>query len=241
MKIWPESRTNAVGSPDDTTAYRPVQQQQHQQHQQHLVDDTDEAVDLYIYNSRGSKGRYCWSSWWSGGAPQLWLEEGRPRPLSSVPLATWSLLTTSVKDYQRGVRELRTRILRRIILPAYFFWLVGFLVSMKDLEEGDLVTAGWISSVSWWALVSVICAAPFLAQYWSHQHVSTIFHPAIQTVLDELSPQLMAAGFDVRLVVQQGAWWCYYSTPDESWLRFTSVRDEDREATIAVAAIAANQ
>mmetsp|Transcript_5486 Transcript_5486/g.6054 ORF Transcript_5486/g.6054 Transcript_5486/m.6054 type:complete len:227 (-) Transcript_5486:176-856(-) len=224
MKIWPDSN-NSRNSTGSAVAYSQV----------HLVDT--KPVDLFIHSSRG-KSRF-WSCF---SAHELWLEEGRPRDLSSLPLATWSLLTTSIKEYQRGLHELNIRIIRRFILPTYFIWFFCLMISMMYIEEGNITQGTLVSAISWYGLLIVLFASVFISKYYTQKHVDEIFHPAVKLVLEELDGQLMECGYEVRLFVQEGSYSCPTSTPTISFLRFTplSHRDEDKDAAEAVVMISHN-
>ncbi|MGK3759960.1 MAG: hypothetical protein ACI8RD_012277, partial [Bacillariaceae sp.] len=161
---------------------------------------------------------------------QHWLEEGRPRELASLPLATWSLLTTSIKEYQRGLRESSNRVLRRIVLPTYFIWFVCLIISMMYIEGGDVVDGALISSISWYGLIIVLISSVFITKYYTQKHVVEVFHPAVQTVLQELDEKLIESGYDVKLFVQNGSWSFPTPKPTISFLRLTPLRNEDTHA-----------
>ena len=216
MKIWPnKSNRNVTGSATCASVYSQI----------NLVES--QPVDLYIHSSRGKSARF-WSC--CSTHEQRWLEEGRPRELSSLPLATWSLLTTSIKEYQRGLRESSTRILRRIILPTYFIWFLCLIVSMMYIESGDVADGALISSLSWYGLIIVLIASIFITKYYTEKHVVEVFHPAVQTVLQELDGQLVQAGYDVKLFVQEGGWSFPTPTPTVSFLRLTPLRNDNKDA-----------
>jgi hypothetical protein len=213
MKIWPNSNRNATGT-TTASAYSQIK----------LVES--QPLDLYIHSSRGK------SRFWSclSTHEQLWLEEGRPRELSSLPLATWSLLTTSIKEYQRGLRECSNRILRRIILPAYFIWFLCIILSTMYIEAGSVDDGVLISSLSWYGLIIVLISSIFITKYYTQKHVVEVFHPAVQTVLQELDEQLIQSGYDVKLFVQDGSWSCPTPKPTVSFLRLTPLRNENKDA-----------
>ncbi|MGK3738157.1 MAG: hypothetical protein ACI90V_005004 [Bacillariaceae sp.] len=212
MKIWPKRNSNAAGT--TASAYSKIQ----------LVES--QSVDLFIHSSRGK------SRFWSclSTREQHWLEEGRPRELASLPLATWSLLTTSIKEYQRGLRESSNRVLRRIVLPTYFIWFVCLIISMMYIEGGDVVDGALISSISWYGLIIVLISSVFITKYYTQKHVVEVFHPAVQTVLQELDEKLIESGYDVKLFVQNGSWSFPTPKPTISFLRLTPLRNEDTHA-----------
>jgi len=213
MKIWPNNNAGSNSTTGAAVAYRQVQ----------LVDASQQPIDLFIYNSKRGKSRLCdcWSS-----NPEMWLEEGRPRELSSLPLATWSLLTTSVKEYQRGLREVSLRILRRIMLPAYFGWLLALIWSGAAYGDGKEEKGNIVSAIAFFGLFFSIFASVFVVRHFTFRHARDIFHPSIQTVLQELDGALVAAGFEVRLMVEENS----FGNPVVSFLRFTPLRDDDRDA-----------
>ena len=177
-----------------------------------LVDDR--SIDLYVYNSRG-KGL------WSNDA---WLEEGRPRELSSLNLATWSLLTTSIREYQTGLRRYTAKIALRMILPIYFLWFMSlFVVDLEGVHSMDPV----FIVAYYFSLIAMICLSFMVAAYFKQQHVDEVFNPAVQAVLQELNPKLLEAGYEVVLMVETGAW-C--QKPTKAFLRFSPIRDEEARA-----------
>ena len=224
MKIWHDNKNNngTTSSSTEAVAYSKVQ----------LVDGS-QPVDLFIYNVKRGKQR-LWSCCLQHEA---WLEEGRPRELSSLPLATWSLLTTSVKEYQRGLRELNLRILRRILLPAYLLWIVALLMSTSAYNEGNQEEGNLLSTLNLWGLVLTVFASGFIARHFTQKHAEEVFHPSIQTVLQELDRPLTESGFEVRLMIENsdGSWLppSGKSKPMVSFLRFTPLRDEDKDAEAA--------
>jgi hypothetical protein len=194
-------KTSSTDHP--TVAYRNVR----------LVEDR--SVDLYIHHSRG-KG--IWSY-------HAWLEEGRPRELASLNLATWSLLTTSVKEYQLGLRQAASRVYVRMVLPMYVIWLLStfglafFPTGGTEILMSIVIPFGFLAMV----VVSVMVSSCFQQNY-----VDRVFNPAVQSVLDELEPKLTEAGFEVTLMVETGAW-CV--KPTKSFLRFTPLPDVEKAAS----------
>ena len=209
MKIWPENnnRPSAV-------AYSQVQ----------LVDASQQPVDLFIFNAKRGKSRMfdCWSS-----KSESWLEEGRPRELSSLPLATWSLLTTSVKEYQRGLRDMNLRIMRRIMIPTYIIWFLVLIGSGTAYGNGNRGKGDLISVMGWIGCCVTLVASVFVLRYYTQKHAQEVFHPSIQIVLQELGTPLSSAGFDVRLMVEEDK---IGGKPVVSFLRFTPLRDDDKAA-----------
>jgi hypothetical protein len=175
----------------------------------------DRAVDLHVYNSGG---RGLWSN-------DAWLEEGRPRELSRLNLATWSLLTTSIREYQTGVRRYQAKMVLRMILPIYALWFGSLFI--VDLEGVHTMDAHWIVSY-YMTLIALIIAAGMFASHLRQKHVEQNFHPAVQSVLQELNPKLIEAGFEVQYMVQEGQW--FPRKPSKSFLRFTPLPDEEATA-----------
>lgn len=175
----------------------------------------DKSVDLYIHHSRG-KGIFSYDAW---------LEEGRPRELSSLNLSTWSLLTTSIKEYQLGLRQYAGRIYVRMILPIYFLWFFFlFLFGSMDYDDGD---DGLMIMYSWFGLIVMVVVSLMASKHFQQRHVDEVFNPAVQSVLDELAPKLTECGWDVVLMVETGRW-CV--KPTKSFLRFTPLPDEEKVA-----------
>jgi len=214
MKIWPDDNLGGNSATGAAVAYSQVQ----------LVDASQQHIDLFIFNAKRGKARFC-ESWCSKS--EAWLEEGRPRELSSLPLATWSLLTTSVKEYQRGLHEVRLRILRRIMLPTYLAWTIALVWLLAAYDEGNEVEGNFISAFSFFGLFLAILASVFVARRYTQNHAEEVFHPSIQTVLQELDRPLTEAGFEVRLMVEvsDGG-----GKPVVSFLRFTPLRNDDKDA-----------
>ena len=178
-----------------------------------LVDDR--SIDLYVYQSRG-KG--LWSN-------DKWLEDGRPRELSNLNLSTWSLLTTSIKEYQTGLRRHAAKIVLRMILPIYFLWFGSlFIVDLETLHGSSSV--GFIMAY-YWCLIVLIWAAIMVGAHYKQIYVDTVFNPAVASVLEELAPKLTEAGFEVTFMVETGK---RCQKPSKSFLRFTPLPDEEHRA-----------
>jgi len=157
MKIWPDNNLGSNSTTDAAVAYSQVQ----------LVDASQQPVDLFVFNAKRGKSRLfeCWSS-----KSEAWLEEGRPRELSSLPLATWSLLTTSVKEYQRGLREVNLRILRRIMLPTYVAWIIALMLSGSAYGKGNMDEGSFISILAGFGFFPTIFASVFFVRYYTQKH-----------------------------------------------------------------------
>lgn len=178
-----------------------------------LVDDR--YIDLYVYQSRG-KG--LWTN-------DQWLEDGRPRELSNLNLSTWSLLTTSIKEYQTGLRRHAAKTVLRMILPIYILWFGSlFIVDLESVHGSNNV--GYILAY-YMLLIIMVYAAIMVGAHYKQVHVDTVFNPAVAAVLEELAPKLTEAGFEVTFMVESGAW-C--QKPSKSFLRFTPLPDEERRA-----------
>jgi hypothetical protein len=186
-----------------TVAYRNVR----------LVEDR--SVDLYIHHSRG-KG--IWSY-------HAWLEEGRPRELSSLNLSTWSLLTTSVKEYQLGLRQAAARVYVRMMLPMYVIWL---LCTMGLASYPTDATENLLSILISFGFLGMIVVSMMVSSSFQQNYVDRVFNPAVQSVLDELEPKLTEAGYEVTLMVETGSW-CV--KPTKSFLRFTPLPDVEKVAS----------
>ena len=178
----------------------------------------DRSVDLFVYKS---SGRGLWSE-------EQWLEEGRPRALSSLNLATWSLLTTSIREYQTGVRRYGAKIALRMILPLYAAWFGSLFV--LDFEGVHSLDAHWIV-MYYLSLVALLFMAAMIAAHFRDVNVQQNFHPAVQAVLDELQPKLMETGYEVQYMVEQGQW-CPRK-PSKAFLRFIPLPDGEAGAGAA--------
>lgn len=216
MRIWTDNNLGSNSGTGAAVAYSQVQ----------LVDSSQKPVDLFIFNANSGKSRLfdCWSS-----NPRAWLEEGRPRELSSLPLATWSLLTTSVKEYQRGLREVYLRVLRRIMLPTYIAWIIALVGSGAAYGNGNEQEGNLISALAGLGFFLTICASIFVVRHFLQKHAEEVFHPSIHTVLQELDRPLAEAGFEVRLMIDGEN---INGKPLVSFLRFTPLRDDDKDAEI---------
>jgi hypothetical protein len=195
-------KSSNANQPNDGVAYRNVR----------LVEDR--SVDLFIHHSRG-KGIWSYNAW---------LEEGRPRELASLNLATWSLLTTSVKEYQLGLRQAAARVYVRMVLPMYVVWIMCTI----GLTSNSSVTEDLISVVITFGFLGMIVASLMVSSCYQQQYVDQVFNPAVQSVLDELEPKLTEAGYEVTLMVETGAW-CV--KPTKAFLRFTPLPDVEKAAS----------
>lgn len=154
---------------------------------------------LCIYNSAG---RSLWSN-------QPWLSEGRPAELSSFNLATWSLLTSSIRDFQTALRVRTSKVYVRLLLPFYFVWFT----SLFFLDMSNEITF----RIHWWCLIAIIIGARLLMYYYQQKHAEEVFHPSVRAVLEELTPKFKETGFSVTLVKETGSW-CWASS--KSFLQF---------------------
>lgn len=145
---------------------------------------------------------------------------GRPRELSSLSLSTWSLLTTSIREYQRGQRQYAAKVYLRMILPVYIVWVVSLFVDI-GLESPAFFIMGYLF------LIIMIGVSFFVAAHYRQQQVNEVFHPAVSTVIEELTPQLTATGYEVVYMVDPGSG-C--RQPAKAFLRFTPIPDEERRA-----------
>lgn len=98
------------------------------------------------------------------------------------------------------------------------------------IEGGDVVDGALISSISWYGLIIVLISSVFITKYYTQKHVVEVFHPAVQTVLQELDEKLIESGYDVKLFVQNGSWSFPTPKPTISFLRLTPLRNEDTHA-----------
>lgn len=188
------------------------------------LNEDGQPVDLLVHHSRGR-------SIFTSVVRVAWLGEGRPRELSSVKLATWSLLTTSIQEYQRGLREHSMRIVRRGILPIYVVWVLGLYVLMMN---GFDVVGQVVLDFYWYGLLFILVASVMVSKHYTQQHVDRVFHPAVQTVLQELDQPLRDSGYSVTLMVDNGSWFPVIKET-RSFLRFEPLRDEEKAAAAAAA------
>jgi len=172
-----------------------------------LVDEGS-VVDLYVHHSRGKS---------IFQTNLTWLEEGRPRRLSSLPISTWTLLTTSIKEYQTGLARYATRIYLRMIMPIYMAWFLSlFVFDLETVHRSLNYHPGYIA-MYYLSLIGLITLAACVACQYKQYHVDQVFLPAVQTVLTELQPKLTEAGFEVALMVETGQW---FGKPSRAFLRF---------------------
>ena len=152
------------------------------------------------------------------------MEEARPRELSSLNLSTWSLLTTSIREYQTGMRRHAAKIVLRMIVPIYVLWFASlFIVDLESVHTADLA---WIF-VYYFGLIVMVYLAIMVGAHYKQKHVDEVFNPAVSTVLEELAPKLTEAGWEVVFMVETGRW-C--QKPSKSFLRFNRLPDEEQRA-----------
>jgi len=167
----------------------------------------DRSIDLYVYHSRG-KGIWRRND-------DKWLEEGRPRELSALTLSTWSLLSTSIRDYQTGLQQYLGRLLTRMLLPLYVVWFGSlFLVNLEFVLGYYLI------------LLLALSLIIIVSSYYKQKYVDEVFNPAVATVVEELATKLLEAGFEVQFMVETGEW---FKRPSRSFLRFNPIEDEEQK------------
>ena len=172
-------------------------------------------IDLYVHHSSGK-----FAGLWGQDRP--WLQDGRPRDLSDVSLATWSLLTTSIKEYQTGMRRYTTKIYLRMILPVYLIWVVSlFFVSLEGVHQSEEV----FIVAYYFIFVAIVVFAAMVAAHYKQKHVDEVFNPAVQTVIEELQDKLNECGYEVVFMVETGSW-CQKASL--GFLRFTPLPNEER-------------
>mmetsp|Transcript_29929 Transcript_29929/g.64075 ORF Transcript_29929/g.64075 Transcript_29929/m.64075 type:complete len:227 (-) Transcript_29929:453-1133(-) len=221
MKIWPTGNdtTNNSGSPDAAVGYSRVQ----------LVDPSQTPTDLFVYNANFERVRLC-SGWWS--EPEAWLGDGRPRELSSLPLATWSLLTTSVKEYQSALLEVQRRIIRRLLIPIYIIWAAALVSSSQAYGAVNPEKANNAMLLINLCFLLALFGTVLIARHFTQNHAKDVFQPGVDSVLRELDRPLAESGFDVKLVSGANGG---DGKPSSFVLRFTPLRDEDKNAEATAA------
>jgi hypothetical protein len=181
-----------------------------------LLGDDDEGVatapiDLVVVG--GSRG------FWSNDV--YLAENGRPRELSSISLATWSLLSTSIKDYILGLYK---SIAKYLIAYVFVIYIQMFVVAFNDSFYEN---PAWIVVVYW--VVVALLFIPGIATLHSflYKHCATDFHESVQSVVQELRPAIIEAGFEVDYIVEDGS--CFpvlcFGKNYRSTLRFIPIHE----------------
>jgi hypothetical protein len=110
----------------------------------------------------------------------------------------------------------------RLFLALFFPSLIVYFVSL--LLGNDLLVM-----LGSWFYVFMLYLGLVLSSYYRSKHLSQVFQPAVELVLQELQPQLQQAGYTVDLVIENGSWcpprWA------KAFLRFTPIRDEEGATT----------
>ena len=161
---------------------------------------TTESVDVVVYGRR----RFCNSN-------ELFLEDGRPRALDSINISTWSLLSSSIKEYCNGLLSYSKKFIVCLLSAIY---LVIFLpgIVFPDLPS---YAGFWIAEAF---MMSAFVVAVFVIRHYIRKYMKDEFHPAVQRVVDELRPAILDCGFDVEYIVRSG--WT-----NRSFLRFIHKED----------------
>jgi len=111
-----------------------------------LVDPSQKPIDICIFREIRAKSNlegcllFC--------EPDAWLEKGRPRELSSLPLAAWSFLLTSVKEYQIKRRKIHPQWWVWISLLTYCVYEFAMGVSVMAFEKGKMEVAALFWTVA---------------------------------------------------------------------------------------------
>lgn len=188
----------------------------------------DRTIDLYLYHSKGN--RLLWSN-------DQWLEEGRPRELATLNLATWSLLTTSIKQYQTGLRRNSAKIAIRLLVPIYFVWLLSIIFLDSSYGINFTESEPFMILLFYGSFILYIFGALMYSRKYRNQYAIEHFHPAIETVLTELQQSLLDTGYQVEYIVQQqesnnntsnSFWWLWCcQPPSKGFLRFIPLPDQE--------------
>lgn len=155
-----------------------------------------ESVELVVQGSRGPRC-FCRQS-------DVYIEDGRPNDLSSISLANWSLLSSSIKDYSNGILTYTRKF---ILFPLLLFYAIIFIPVF--MPSDDLF---WVVQLSMFPLMFLFV---FVIRRLVAKYVRDEFHPAVHRVVDELRPAISDSGFEVEYVVKDGCW------NSRSILRFT--------------------
>lgn len=161
-----------------------------------------ESIDLIVYGGRRGILSLCCPS------ETKFLEDGRPRELSAVPLSVWSLLTTSIKDYHVAVRKLESKCTVFYLLSVYLVWILS-LVLKPDTET----LPGFLA---FFACIATCVVGGHACRNYVRKHVEAELHPAVHRVVDELLPSIRECGFELEYAVEQG------DCCSEKWLLFSS-------------------
>lgn len=149
-----------------------------------------ETVELVVYGSRAPR---CFRT-------DAFIEDGRPHALSSISLATWSLLSSHIKDYRNGVLSYVRRL---ICFPVVLFY-IAFIVNASFLPEVDNIDELYMTFMIQIILVILLILSIFVVRWRVGTHLQEEFHPAVIQVVDELRPSIVEAGFDVEYIVLPG-------------------------------------
>ena len=117
-------------------------------------------------------------------------------------------------------------------MPIYVLWVLGLYILMMD---GFDVVGQVVLSFYWYGLFFILVASVVVSKHYTQQHVDRVFHPAVQTVLQELDQPLRDSGYSVTLMVDNGSW-CPVIKATRSFLRFEPLRDEEKAAAAAALA-----
>ena len=117
------------------------------------------------------------------------LYEDRPKELSSLPLATWSLLTERVKKYLDGWLKLK---------PVQILYLISFVCALIYLAF--VAVTGSSNDVPFGVVLTVILMVLVMKHY-REKYLKEDFHPLVQSLLEELGPSFTEAGFKVTLMM----------------------------------------
>jgi len=125
----------------------------------------------------------------------VFIEDGRPYALRHIPISTWSLLSSSIKDYRNGLLTYNRKFVLTFLLLIYILICLPVFV-----PDGAYY---WVSQafVIPMALIWICVTRRFVRTYLADE-----FHPAVQRVVDELRPAITDCGYEVEYIVQHG--WC---------------------------------
>ena len=148
------------------------------------------------------------------------LEEGiPPRLASSLDASTWVMLTSKVREYQFEFLRQGAKITCCVILPLIFLLIAAAF--FLDIEDNDLIFWSYYS-----CMAAIFFGTELLKFYCRERCAKVVFHPAVQTVLEELEPKLTETGYRVELVIEPGHLCC---VPSQSYyLLFTALNENNK-------------
>lgn len=120
------------------------------------------------------------------------IEDGRPFALRNINISTWSLLSSSIKDYRNGLLSYKRKF---VLIPLLLFYMIIFLPAFLPYDIFWVAQLCLIPAILFW----IVVLRHLVAKYLKNEA-----HPAVQRVVDELRPAISDCGFEVEYVVDPG-------------------------------------